>query len=103
MKIDAKNKFKRAVLFLAAVCLVVGFVFSSIYIIAHLHHECADDNECSVCICLNACKKVLEELSAAVTAAFIGQVLTVLLVCIVLPFLIISKKSLVDCRIRLNN
>lgn len=102
----AKRKFSlhRAATAVAAVCLTVLFVFSGLSVVLHAAHDCTHDERCPVCACVRACRKILDETSAADSGAVAGALPAFLLLVVVCAYpWLPAAKSLFHLKIRLNN
>jgi hypothetical protein len=100
MKKSYRNKVLAAFLCL---CLVVVFVFSSVYLAEHAGHDCAGAH-CEICYHLHSADNLLRQIGAAVIAAAPLFIVLSLLFRAVTPNADTSAgTNLVALKVKLNN
>jgi hypothetical protein len=100
MKKNYRNKVLAA---LFCLCLVVVFVFSSVYLAEHAGHDCADAH-CEICYHLHSAGNLLRQIGAAmVAAAGLFIALSLLLWAVTQNADTSARANLVALKVKLNN
>ncbi|MBQ7562497.1 MAG: hypothetical protein IJT16_00740 [Lachnospiraceae bacterium] len=87
---------------IVGVMMLVVVLFSASYIAAEADHDCAGD-DCPVCVCIQLCENILNQVGDVATRVSIAAPVVFLLLFVLFSVYSIPQETLISKKVRLNN
>ena len=98
---DSKIKIVSGII---AMMMLLYIVFSTFFISLEANHQCCDEENCPICVCMQICQNTLHQISDFTAVAVVSFV--PVLLCVGVSFVIsdnLVKETPVSYKIRLND
>lgn len=87
---------------IVGVMMLVVVLLSASYIAAEADHDCTGD-DCPICVCIQQCENILNQVGGVATQVSIVAPVVFLLLFMLFSVYSISQETLVSKKVRLNN
>ncbi|SFD03861.1 hypothetical protein [Butyrivibrio sp. YAB3001] len=99
----AGTKVNRALAGIMVVMVLFVVLFSAIFIVSHVDHDCTGEN-CPICACIQQCENILHGAGGSTLFAVVAFVPVFLIFgSYIISYCIVFSDTLVSAKVRMNN